>query len=187
VPARTTEALSAKAVAKSPDDVAQHSRVHVQRVGIDRRHVTASPQRVQPDDGAADVELGTRPLALAQSLDAADEDVGTQTVDVMAEGGNGAVGGDEQRQDVEAVEAGPRLEPRVRTCCAPHERQRVGAVPGMAVDAGVAVRIERAPQSEEAVLAPRCAHAFGAPHAHDAIAGDAVGSNHRRRERFSGQ
>jgi hypothetical protein len=100
------------------------------------------------------VELGPRPVALAQSLDAAHEDVGTQAPDVTAEGGNGAVGSDQQGEDVEAIEAVPRFEPRVGARGRLHERQRLGAVPAMTVDAGTAFRVECPSQSEQAVLAP---------------------------------
>jgi hypothetical protein len=42
VPSRTTSALSASLVAKSLDDIPQHSGIYLQRVRIDGRHVAAS-------------------------------------------------------------------------------------------------------------------------------------------------
>jgi hypothetical protein len=133
------------------------------------------------------VELGTGPGALAQSLHAAHEDVGTQAPDVTSEGGNSAVGGDEQGEDVEPIEAVPRLEPRVGARGRLHERQGLGAVPAMTVDAGTALRIECPSQTEQAVLAPGRTDAFGTPYTHDAVAGNAGGFESRRVQRLSRQ
>ena len=114
-------------------------------------------------------------------VDAADDDIRTQAPDVASEGGDGAVGRHEQREDVEAVEALPRFEPGVGARGLLDEREGVGAVPRMTVDAWTAVGIERSAQTEEPVLPPRRAHPLRASHAHDAVAGNAVRSNHRGR------
>ena len=86
-----------------------------------------------------------------------------------------------KREDVEAVEALPRFEPRVGARCLLDERKGFRAVPRMTVDARTAVGIERSAQTEEPVLPPRCAHALRASHAHDAVAGNTLRSNHRGR------
>jgi hypothetical protein len=67
-------------VVKAPDDIAQDSGIDLQRAGVDRGHVTALAKGVD-----ADVPLGARPVALAQPLGAADQDVGAQPPDIAAE------------------------------------------------------------------------------------------------------
>jgi hypothetical protein len=167
--------------AKPANDVAQHVGVYLQCVGIDGRHVTPSAERVQPHNRVADVQLGTGPVSLTQSVDAGDDDVRTKAPDVAPEGGNGAVGRHEQRQDVEAIEALPRLEPGVGARSSFDQRKGIGAVPRVAIDPRTIVGIERAAQTEQPVLPPRCANPFRASHTHDAVAGNAIRSNHCRR------
>ena len=104
-----------------------------------------------------------------------------QPPNVPSEGFDRAVGRHEQGEDIEAVEALPRLEPRVGACCLLYEREGVRAVPRMTVDARTAVGIKRSAQTKEAVLPPRCAHPLRASHAHDAVAGNTLASNHRGR------
>ena len=62
------------------------------------------------EDGVADVQIGTGPVRFVHPVDAADEDVRTQTPDVAPERLDGAVGGDEQRQHVEAGKGPAPLE-----------------------------------------------------------------------------
>ncbi len=110
-----------------------------------------------------------RRAPLTQSVDTGDDDVRTQAPDVAPEGGNSAVGRDEQRQDVEAIEALPRLEPGVGARGPFDQRKGIRAVPQMAIDPRT-VGSERSAQTEQPVLAPRCAHPFRASHTHDAVA-----------------
>ena len=70
---------------------------------------------------------------------------------------------------------------RVGARCLLYEREGVRAVPRMTVDARTAVGIKRSAQTKEAVLPPRCAHPLRASHAHDAVAGNTLASNHRGR------
>src|SRR5262249_23767668 len=120
-----------------------------------------------------------------QSVDAGNEHVRTQTANVPAERCNGAVCCDEQRQDVEAVEAFSSLEPRVGAGGGFDKRHCVRAVPGMTVDPDPATTIEAGVKPEQPVLAPRRAYALGTSHPDGAIAGNAAGAKHRRGEGFT--
>ena len=76
-----------------------------QRVGIERSHDASQAQILDPAEDLADAQAATGPVALALSLDAADHDVGPEAPEVVAKGGDGAVGGDEEWQHVEALGA----------------------------------------------------------------------------------
>ena len=83
-------------------------------------------QRVEPDHGVADVQLRPCPPALGEALDPADHDVRPEPPDVAAELGHGAVGRDEEREDVEAGEPVERGELGVVARGRPHEGERLG-------------------------------------------------------------
>ena len=140
--------------AESADDVAEDLRIDRQRVRINRGHVTPPAQRIEPHDDLADVQLGARPVAFGETLDAADENVRPEPTDVPAEGRDTAVGRDEQRKNVEAVEILRRLEPRVVARCALHERECRRAVPSMTVDERHAVFTKDAAETQEPVVFP---------------------------------
>jgi len=56
--------------AEAAANVLEHFRIAHESVGIDRGHRAASPQRVEADDRASDVELGARQrwVAAVESL-----------------------------------------------------------------------------------------------------------------------
>lgn len=174
-------------VVKAPHDIPKDARIDLQRIGIDCRHVTALSQRIEPHDRVADVQLGARPVALPQPVDAAYEDIGAQPPGITAERGNGAVRRDEERKDVETIEAIPRLEPRVESRRALDERKRFEAVPRVIVDQRPIVGAKRPMETKKSELAPRGAHSFGSPHADDTVAGDAVRPDIGGRQRFTAE
>ena len=98
---------------EASDDVLQHATIDLERVGIDRGHRAAAATRIERDDHVTDVELRTRPTELFSSLDAVDDDVRSQPADIATERGDRAVGGDEQREDVEALRTVVASEDRV--------------------------------------------------------------------------
>ena len=173
--------------AEALDDVLQHARIELQRVRIDGGHDAAGAERIEADDRLADVQFGAGPVALRQPFDAANHDVRPQPPHIAAEGLDGTVGGDQQRHDVEPVEALPRFEPRVGAGGLLHQRERVDAVPAMTFDVRPALAIERAVQADQSILPARGADAFRPAHADDAIARDAIRRDLGFGQRFSGQ
>ena len=165
--------------AEAAADVPEHFGIAHQSVGIDRRHRTAAAQRIEADDRAADVQLGARPLALVEAVDAANHDVRTQTADVASKRRHGAIGGDQQREDVEPIEHVRRFEPRVLARGRFDARERLRAVPGQPVDERLAMGTRGGMESEEPMMNPRRAHTLRAPDPDRAVAGNAVES-HRR-------
>src|SRR4030095_4024234 len=75
------------------------------RVRVVRGHDAAQAQILDPNAHRADAQAGAWPLALGQPVDAADHDVRPQATMVVTEGSDGAVGGHQQRQHVEALNA----------------------------------------------------------------------------------
>ena len=95
-----------RGVQREPAVEAAHDRLeHVgilsQGVRVVGRHHAPSAQVGQGDDHLADTQPAALPAALVELRHAADDQVGAQPAAVVAEGGDGAVGGDQQRQDVE--------------------------------------------------------------------------------------
>jgi hypothetical protein len=179
--------VECESAVESLNDVAEYAGINLQGIGIDGRHVTTSAQRVQPDDRIADMQTRARPLPFSQSIDARDEDVRAKAAHITSEGSDRAVGGDKKREDIEAIQAIPRFEPRIGACGVFDERKRFGAVPGVTVNAWTAVDIERAAQAKEPILPAGRTHAFRSTHPHDAIARNSVWSQYRHGYRFSSQ
>ena len=59
-----------------------------------------------------------------------------------------------------------------------HQREGVGAVPGMAIDERPTVGSQCALQPQESIVSPRRAHALGAAHPHETVTANAVRSDH---------
>ena len=146
------------------------TREQTPAVRVDRRHVTSAAQRIEPHDRVADVQLRTRPLTFLQTVDAADDDVRAQTPEIAPEGGDGAIGRNEERENIEAIQSAPGFQPRIVACCAFDERQRLRTVPRMAVDEWMGACVKRSVQPKESVLPPGRAHAFRSTYAHNPVA-----------------
>ena len=69
----------------------------------------------------------------------------------------------------------------------PNQRERFRAAPGMAVNQRLAVRTERAPEAEHAVLAARRPHALGPAHVDHPVSRNPLGGELRRLERLTRQ
>jgi len=82
-------------------------------IRIERGHDAALPQVDRPHQGRADLQDAPFPAALCQPGDAADHQIRAEAPAVDAQRGDGAVGGDQQRQHVEALEAVEALQPGV--------------------------------------------------------------------------
>lgn len=130
--------------------------------------------RRAPDHGIADAELRPFPLTLGEALYPTDHDVRSQPPDVAAELGYGAVGRNEERENVEPGEPVERDEFRVIARRSLHERERLRGVPRMTVDERPTGGIERAVQAEEMVLTARRAYPLRAANVDDPVAGDTV-------------
>lgn len=94
-------------------DVLEDTGVDGQRVGVDGGHRTSTSAGVDADHGITDAEFAARPLNFIHPRNPADEDVGTQSTDVAPELGGRAVGGDEQGQNIEALDPFVGLGPRI--------------------------------------------------------------------------
>src|SRR6266568_6377224 len=121
-------------------------------------HDAARAEILHADERLADTQAGARPFALAQAFDAAHHDVGPQAAAVVAEGGDGAVRRDQERQDVETLGAVESHEARAGPADLHDVRGDVHALPGPAVHQRLAVRPQRALVSEEARMGARGDH-----------------------------
>src|SRR5215813_29008 len=77
---------------------------------------------------------------------------------VVAEGGNGAVGGDQERQHVEALHAVIAHQLRARPANVHHRRGNVWTVPGPAIHPRFAIRTQRALMAQETRMGSRGDH-----------------------------
>src|SRR6266481_4317 len=128
------------------------------RVGVVGGHDTARAQVLHPDERVADAQAGARPLALAQAFDASHHDIGPQAAAVVAEGGDGAVRRDQEREHIEALGAVEAHEARAGAADLRDVPGHFRALPGTAVYERLAVRPERALVSEEARMGARGDH-----------------------------
>ena len=132
------------------------------------------------DHRLADVEQLAFPRPLGESFHAAQQKVRTEAAAVVAQGVDRAVGGDQERQHVEA------LEPVVGHESAPRPGRRLDVagdrrgLPASTVDQRLAVRSERAVVEQETRARARrhdaTARILDVNHA---VAGDAVRLDHR--------
>lgn len=120
------------------------------------------------------MQLALRPGDLVHSLDTADQDIGTQAADIAPESGHGAIGRNEQRQDIEPLGSLILGKPRILAGRPADQRESLGAPPGVTVDQRLAVRPESPVNPEQEMLPAGRAHAFRSPHMDDAIAGNAI-------------
>jgi hypothetical protein len=133
------------------------------------------------------MQARTWPLPFSQPIDAADDDVRAKPTDITSESSNRTIGGDKKRQDIEAIQAIPRFEPRVVAGGFLDERKRFLAVPRITVNAWAAVEIERAAQAKEPILPTGRTHAFRPTYPHNPIPRNSVWSQYRHGQRFSSQ
>ena len=110
----------------------------------------------------------------ARPFDSADHDVRPQPPDVAPELGQGTVRRDEERENVEPGKPAERRELGIVACCAPHQCERLGRVPRVAVDQRTPGRIERAAETQEPVLTARGSDSLRAPDVNYPIAGNPV-------------
>src|SRR6266496_1874969 len=96
------EAIQRQLTAKLPKDRLQHPAVLLQSVRIVGGHHAAAAQVAHADQRISDAQNLPCPLTFCKPLDAADDDIRAQPPAVVSKGGDRAVGGDQQRQDVEA-------------------------------------------------------------------------------------
>ena len=100
---RDHKAIERELALEAPVNVAGDLFVLGQRIGIERRHDAAIAQVLNADPHSTNVQAPTRPLALGHSRHTADDDIRPQPTQVVAEGCDGAIGGHQQRQDVETL------------------------------------------------------------------------------------
>ncbi len=177
--------IERKLIIKPLDDVAKNRRIHFERVGIDRRHVTSSSQCSETYYRVTDVQGGSRPATLGKPVDPFDDNVRAQSTHVATEFRNRAIGRDEQRKDVEPIEPVIRLEPRVRAGGQLDQFQRFRTVPWMTIDQRPSISIHRPPEAKQSILPARGADPFGTAHADETIAGYSARFEDGRRQRLS--
>ncbi len=85
------------------DDALQNADVLHLRVGIVGGHHAAFAQLDGFDEHGTQAKRAARPGALREAGDATDNDVGPKPAAIHTEAGNGTIGGDEKRQDVESL------------------------------------------------------------------------------------
>src|SRR2546428_8261705 len=141
-----------------PDDALQHLPVLLERVRVIGGHDAAGAQAVDADDRRTRAQGAPLPAPLGEARDVADYDVGTQAAAVVAQRLDGAVGGDEQRKDVEAL--GPVVADQAGSFAGGGDdgAPDLGGAPGAAVHERLAVRAERGAGGQEGRPAARRGH-----------------------------
>ena len=131
------------------DDALQNADVLHLRVGVVGGHHAAFAQLDGFDEHGAQANRASRPGALREAGDATDNDVGPKPAAIHTEAGNGTIGGDEKRQDVEPLRPREFDELRGTADGGFHEGARFGTIPRMAIHGGTAIGIERALQPKK--------------------------------------
>src|SRR5215471_3735753 len=98
--------------AELPDDPAEHGGILDLRIRIVRGHHAPCPELGDGNHHLADPEPPTRPLTLAEPVDASDHDVLTETPAVDPERSDRAIRRDQQRENVEPLLPDEALESR---------------------------------------------------------------------------
>ena len=130
---------------------------------------------MQADNCITDGEGVARPVTFGVRFDAPDEEVWPQSPHIVPEDGDGAVGGDEQVPDIEALGTVVGDQACVGSGVGAYFLECVVGVPNMTVDAWDPVWAGVDGDRHQAVLGPAGEWSTGAPHVHDPVAGDAVG------------
>jgi hypothetical protein len=102
---------------EAPVDAASDFLVLDQRVGIVCGHDATQAQILDSDEHLAYAQAAAWPLTLSQSFDATDHNIGPQAAMVVTKGGDGSVGGHQQRQHIEALNAIIAYQLRTRSGC----------------------------------------------------------------------
>src|SRR5215475_1656677 len=150
--------VEGKLALEAPVDVTGDFLVPDQGVWIVGSHDAAQTQILDTDEHLAYAQTAARPLPLGQPLDAPDHDVGPQAAMVVAEGGNGAVGGYQERQHVEALHAVIAHQLRARPANVNHRGGNVWTVPGPAIHQRFAIRTQRTPKAQKTRMGSRGDH-----------------------------
>lgn len=104
--------IEAQSAAKSTDDVPEYGGILLTSIRIVRRHDAAAAEAGNGNLRVRQSQSGAGPAPLANSVDALDEDVRTQSSNIATKHRHGSVRADEQRQDVESLGALESLQPR---------------------------------------------------------------------------
>jgi hypothetical protein len=84
-------------------DAFQHVQILLARIGVKRGHDAAAPQVFDADDNWTNPKLAAFPLALGQTFDTADDEIGAEAPPVEAGCLEHSVGRNQQREDIETV------------------------------------------------------------------------------------
>ena len=126
------------------------------------------------DHHVADPQPPALPFALGEALDAAEHDVRPQPAAVAAERPDRPVGGDEQREDVEALGRVEARELRVGAGHVLHDGGDLGGAGRPVLDERLAVGGERGVQAEQLRPRARRDEAVRAADDDEPVAGDPV-------------
>ena len=144
---------------KPTDDALKHAVVLRERVRIERRHHASSSQIRQRDQHIADAKALALPRPLGQALHSSDHEIWAEPAAVVAECRDGAVGRDEERQDVEPRGAIVQDQP----CPATDDVLDVGGDtrirPGAAVHERLALSVQHGAVTEQLRMGSRGDHA----------------------------
>src|SRR5450631_78651 len=173
------EAIERKLAFEAPVDIARDVLVLNQRVRIERSHAASEAKVLHPDEHLAYPQACSRPVALAQTLDPAYHDIGSQSAIVVTEGRDGTVRGHQQRQDIEALGALVTNQPGTFSCDVLDFGINFGTLPGSTVHGDGALCIRSPLHTEKTWMrAGRNHSAAYVLDMHEPISFDAERSDH---------
>src|SRR5579871_1819137 len=148
-------AIERGAAIEFTDDARQHRWILRLRIGIKSGHHAAIAQFFRVNAYVADGNDSSRPVALFQVWDVGKKNVGAQATMVNIQVARGAVGCDEQWQNIKGLRRRDLLQSHRFASRFEHQLQRLRRVPEMAINYRYAIRVDGALQAEHLWPRPR--------------------------------
>ena len=148
-------AVQRKLSPETLDDIAQYIRVVSERIGVEGRHNAPAPKVVDANRHVTDEKLTPLPFPLFHPGDASDDQVGPKPPPVPPKLCNRAIGRDQERKYVEAIQRVVADQARAGTYDLLDAGQYARIRPRPVVDEWIAVRAQRSVESKQPGMCPR--------------------------------
>src|SRR5579871_1968542 len=158
-----------------------------ERIRIESGHHAAAAQVLDADANFAYLQAPTGPVTFGKTLDSTDDNIRAEPASVVAEGFDGAVGGDQQRQDVEAFRPFVINDFGRWNRGTAHQIERFRGIPSVTGNVWLAIFSKRAFEAKQLGIRARSENAPIRSNCHDlAVAGESQFANLNFLEAFPG-
>jgi hypothetical protein len=131
------------------DDVAQDTGLMSQRIWIEGGHDAPAPQVMDANHHIADQQLPLLPFPLLQAPDTSHDDIGPKTPPIAPKFGNRAIGCNQKREYVEAIQAIVTDQARTWADNLPDPGQNTRICPRLAVHQGITAWVHCGPETKQ--------------------------------------